>query len=222
MTIEVSSLLLTSVVVSLDHAVLYRGDENERKFSWFQMMQFLDSVVLYRGDENERKFSWFLMMQFLNYYCHNGRAAALHTVTCTISLVPPTLVKSCTWIEYSLYNNTKTLKVLVSEVCLLSFTTATHKHRSLGGGALQGYHGWRGTMENSCNNKHILSVTANAPFIIQLLHDACTSLHDTIECLQWLNSPSMIPSKLSPDHPAPHVVQSCFSIRDVRDWLITP
>lgn len=55
MTIEVSSLLLTSVVVSLDHAILYRGDENEKKFSWFQMMQFLDSVVLYRGDENERK-----------------------------------------------------------------------------------------------------------------------------------------------------------------------
>ena len=106
-----------------------------------------------------------------------------------------------------------------------SFTTATHKHRSLGAGALQGYHGWRGTMEHSCNSKHIFSVTANELFIITINYYIAQCMLLTAWCheyLQWLNSPSLIPSKLSPDHPAPHVVQPCFSIRDVRDWLITP
>ena len=61
-----------------------------------------------------------------------------------------------------------------------SFTTATHKHRSLGAGALQGYHGWRGTMEHSCNN-----VTANEPFIITINY--CT-MHASHCMMPWVPS----------------------------------
>ena len=130
---------------------------------------------------------------------HNSSSAQLSSlaVTCTIPLVPQLF--SCQYLTFStVYITMQRHQVLVNQVCLLM--TATHKHRSLGGGALLEYHGCRGTMEHSCSDKPILSrITAGKLFT-----------------MGTLSASSMI-YILSPDHPAPHVIQPYFSIGDVCD-----
>ena len=100
---------------------------------------------------------------------HNSSSAQLSslTVTCTIPLVPQLF--SCQYLTFStVYITMQRHQVLVNQVCLLM--TATHKHRSLGGGALLEYHGCRGTMEHSCSDKPILSrITAGKLFTMGTL-----------------------------------------------------